>query len=181
MANHVSTWLEVTSDEPQVYQTLKKWFDGKDYTELGNTMFLYNTLYNNGEESEYDRELYSNRMGAKWVYTDNVEADEDTFQMNTVSAWYFIENAIERMGSLLSELDENLLIEFTFQDESLDPIGGGGWYKGEILSFDKEYEWPDEEADDYDEQMDDLWENVEEVCNDLKVEAVSELIDSFDS
>lgn len=178
MANHVSTWMEVTSDEPKVYETLKSWFDGKDYTELGNTMCLYNILYNNGEESEYDRELYTNRMGAKWAYVEEVEAYDDVFQMNVTSAWYYIEGAIDRMGSLLSEIDENVLIEFTFEDESLDPIGGGGWYKGDILAYQQEYEWPDEEADDYDEQMDELWENVHETCTSLKDEALTDLIDN---
>lgn len=47
--------------------------------------------------------------------------------MSTCSAWYYIENAIERLGEILFEIDNDVVLQYTFEDESLDPIGGGGW------------------------------------------------------
>lgn len=176
MANHVMTFVEVLSDEPKVFEKLKEMFDGHDWQTLQDTMFLYNVLYGS---SEYDRGDYTDKIGAKWAHIENVEAYDEAFQMSTCSAWYYIENAIERLGEILFEIDNDVVLQYTFEDESLDPIGGGGWYKNEMITYDDTYEWPDDDADDYDEQMDDLWENVHHIQNELMEEAVRDLMDDY--
>ena len=120
MANHVMTTVEVISKNEDVYKQLTKWFEDKSYSELSDTLFLYHTLYGtDAEDSDYDRGLYTERIGAKWAYIEDVECDEDYFRMNTTSAWYFIEGAIKRLGELLYGIDNEVLIKFTFEDEGL--------------------------------------------------------------
>lgn len=177
MANHVTTTVEVISENPQVFQKLMDWFDGKDYKELGDTMFLYNLLYPNSDE--YDRSEYTDRMGAKWAYIEEVEVDNEYFVMNTTSAWYYIEGAIEQMGSILNEIDDDVLLKFTFEDESLDPIGGGAWYKGELDFDETSYEWPDEDKlspEEYQLEMDSLYEDVYELCTEMMYNSESFLL-----
>lgn len=180
MANHVTTTVEVVSENPQVFQKLMDWFDSKDYKELGDTMFLYNILYPEAAGT-YDRSEYTERIGAKWAYVEDVECGEDYFQMHTTSAWYFIEGAIDKMGQILNEIDENVLLKFTFEDESLDPIGGGAWYNGDMDFEEDTIEWPDEDElteEEYDNEMDSLYENVYSICEELMNGCVSFLLDN---
>lgn len=177
MANHVTTTLEVVSDEPQVFQQLKSWFDNKNWDELSDTMFLYNTLYPEAN-GVYDRSEYTDRMGSKWAYIDDMEIEDDYFRMNVVSAWYFIEYGIDKLGKLLNQIDEKVLLKYTFEDESLDPIGGGAWYKGEMEFEEDSYEWPDEDElseEEYDLEMDSMYENVYTICEELMEDAVTSL------
>lgn len=179
MANHVSTYIQVQSDEPKVYQKLIELFDGKSYEELSDTMTLYNILY--PENEGYDRGEYSELMGSKWVYTDNIEMGDDYFEMATVSAWYYCEGVIERLGSLLSQIDKEVLVSFTFEDESLDPIGGGAWYQNDLVMFEESYEWPDEEElspEEYDEAYDGMWEDVHDITESLKQTAISKVMNN---
>ena len=178
MANHVTTTIEVVSENNNVYKKLSEWFDGKTWEELSNTMFLYETLF--PELGEYDRTEYTDAMGAKWAYVEDVTCDDTYFVMHTTSAWYFIEGGIERMGELLNQIDDDVLIKFTFEDESLDPIGGGAWYKGEMDFDERSYEWPDEDElspEEYDAAMDGMYEDVYEICEELMDTSVSFLTD----
>ena len=167
MANHVTTSLQVTSKNKDVFKQLSKWFEDKPYSELSDTMFLYHILYgNDAEDSDYDRGLYTERMGAKWAYIEDTECYDDYFRMNTTSAWYFIEGAIERLGELLYGIDNEVLIKFTFEDEGLDPIGGGAWYRNEIDFEEESYEQPDEDVlspTEYDAARDVMYEEVYEI------------------
>lgn len=179
MANHVSTYITVESNNPAVYEKLKELFNGKSYDEIAEPITLYNIFY--PENEGYDRSQYSEQMGAKWVYSDNVDFGDDYFEMSTVSAWYFCDGMIKRMGEILSEIDEEVLIKFTFEEETLSPIGGGACYKGKFISYEDEYEWPDEEElsqEEYDEAYDSMWEDVHHICNQLMEDAVRDIIDS---
>lgn len=180
MANHVTTTVEVVSDNPMVFDKLKEWFDGKAWDTLSDTMFLYNILYPEAGGT-YDRGEYSDRMGAKWAYIEDYEIDDLYFRMNTTSAWYFIEGAIDKMGQILNQIDEKVLLKFTFEDESLDPIGGGAWYKGQMDFEEDSMPWPDEDElseEEYNNQMDSLYENVYSICEEFMDDTVSFLLDT---
>ena len=137
------------------------------------TDWLYHRLYG---EKEYDRGVYTEEMGAKWCYVDDLDADEGVFTMTTVSAWYYCEGAIRKIQEILQEVDEEVCIAFTYEDESLDPVGGGACYKGELFTYEDSIGYPDyddyENEEDYDKAMDELYEKVYEVCEELKNEAM---------
>lgn len=177
MANHVDTFVEVLSHEPKVFEKLKELFEGHDEQSLQDTMFLYNALYESGE---YDREDYADKIGAKWAYVEDLQSSGEIFQMNVCSAWFFIETAIRRLGEILFELDDNVVIQYKFENESLDPIGGGGWYKNEMMTYLDSCDWPDDNADDYDEQMNCLRENVRKIEIKLMLAAVRDLLNNQD-
>ena len=178
MANHVTTWIEVQSDKEEVYQSLVDMFRGSTYNEHGDTMWWYRKLYNLDENAEYDRGDYTDRMGAKWCYIDDVAPDEMFFEMTTTSAWDFCDGAIMQLHSILSEIDEDVLIRFTYEDESLSPIGGGGVFRGEMEHYSEDWseKWPDPEDEDYDEKYDSIWDSVYDTKSELMIEACDDLM-----
>lgn len=180
MANHVSTWIEVSSDNDAVFTRLKEMMGDPTYKELMDTMWLYNILYGEGE---YDREIYTDRMSAKWCYVDELELDETSFEMRTTSAWYFPEQAIRQIQYLLKDVDEDVCVSFTYEDESLDPIGGGACYKGELIVYEESVEYPDEDSfdteEEYDQAVEKMWDGVYETCTSLKNEAMVDVYEEM--
>ena len=177
MANHVTTWIEVQSDKEEVYQSLVEMFRGSTYKEHGDTMWWYKKLYPDALD-DYERSIYTERMGAKWCYIDDVAPDEMFFEMTTTSAWDFCDGAIMQLHSILSEIDEDVLIRFTYEDESLSPIGGGGVFRGEMEHYSEDWsdKWPTFEDEDYDEKYDEMWDLVGDAKNELMSEACDDLM-----
>ena len=177
MANEVRTYIEVKSDKNETFKKLQELLGDADYSEMGHTMWLYNRLYDFPNDNEdYDRGDYTEKMGAKWCYVDDMDADEGVFTMTTVSAWYYCEGAIRRLQEILHEVDEEVCIAFTYEDESMDPIGGGACYKGELFTYEDSLEWPNyddyEEESDYDSALEEMYDSVYQICEELKNEAM---------
>ena len=63
----------------------------------------------------------------------------------------------------------------------MDPIGGGACYKGELITYEDSLEWPNsddyEEEEDYDSALEKMYDNVYEICEGLKNEAVVDVYD----
>ena len=173
MANEVRTFIEVKSDKNETFKKLQDLFGGADYKTMYETDWLYHKLYG---EKEYDRGVYTEEMGAKWCFVDDMDADEGVFTMTTVSAWYYCEGAIRKIQEILQEVDEEVCIAFTYEDESLDPIGGGACYKGELFTYEDSLEWPNyddyEEESDYDSALEEMYDSVYQICEELKNEAM---------
>lgn len=176
MANHVTTWIEVQSDKEEVYQSLVDMFRGSSYEEHGNTMWWYKKLYPDALD-DYERSIYTERMGAKWCYVDEVSTDEMFFEMTTTSAWDFCDGAIMQLHNILSQIDEDVLIRFTYEDESLHPVGGGGVFRGEMehYSEDLSHLW-EQEQDENGDYADDMWDKVYDTKNELMIEACDDLM-----
>jgi hypothetical protein len=177
MANEVRTYIEVKSDKNETFKKLQELLGDADYKEMGHTMWLYNQLYDfPNDNEEYDRGDYTEKIGAKWCYVDDMDADEGVFTMTTVSAWYYCEGAIRRLQEILQEVDEEVCIAFTYEDESMDPIGGGACYKGELFTYEDSLEWPNyddyEEESDYDSALEEMYDSVYQICEELKNEAM---------
>jgi len=177
MANEVRTYIEVKSDNNDVFKKLQALLGDADYSEMGHTMWLYNRLYDFPNDNEdYDRGDYTEKMGAKWCWIDDIDRGDEHFTMTTVSAWYYCEGAIRRLQEILQEVDEDVCIAFTYEDESMDPIGGGACYKGELITYEDSLEWPNyddyEEEEDYDSALEEMYESVYEICEELKNEAM---------
>ena len=180
MANHVSTTLTVESENPKVFKQLQKWFLDKPYKELSDTLFLYHTLYGDHPVEDWGR--YIDRMGAKWVYIEEEESDGDYFRMNILSAWYFPKEAIERLGELLSGIDPDVLLKFTFEDEGLNPIGGGAWHRHAIDYEEEEYEQPDEDElspEAYEAAREVMYEEVYHICETIMNACTKFLLEEY--
>ena len=183
MANSVYTYIEVESDEPKVFQKLQSMFpESDDWRTQCDGMFLYRKLYE--ADAEYDRTEFTDRMGAKWCHIEEVDASDDYFYMNTESAWYYCEGAIEQLHSILSEIDEKVWVKFTFDDESpSQPLGGGAVYMGELAMNDVVFDQPDEEDFDTEEKhslaLEDYWELQVEKKTDMQDEAIEYLTHEY--
>jgi len=182
MANEVRTFIEVKSDNNETFKKLQEFLGGADYSEMGHTMWLYNRLYDFPNDNEdYDRGDYTEKMGAKWCWVDDIDRGDEYFTMTTVSAWYYCEGAIRRLQEILQEVDEDVCIAFTYEDESMDPIGGGACYKGELITYEDSLEWPNyddyEEEEDYDSALEEMYDNVYQICEGLKNEAMVDVYD----
>ena len=180
MANEVRTFIEVKSDKNETFKKLQDLFGGADYKTMYETDWLYHKLYG---EKEYDRGVYTEEMGAKWCYVDDLDADEGVFTMTTISAWYFCEGAIRKIQEILQEVDEEVCVAFTYEDESLDPVGGGACYKGEMFTYEESIGYPNyddyENEEDYDTALEEVYDKVYEVCEGLKNEAVVDVYDEM--
>jgi len=178
MANEVRTFIEVKSDNNETFKKLQALLGDADYKTMYETDWLYHKLYG---EKEYDRGVYTEEMGAKWCFVDDLQALPDEFTMTTVSAWYYCEGAIRRLQEILQEVDEDVCIAFTYEDESLDPIGGGACYKGELFTYEDALEYPNyddyEDESDYDSALEEMYDNVYQTCEDLKNEAIVDVYD----
>ena len=177
MANEVRTYIEVKSDKNETFKKLQELLGDADYKEMGHTMWLYNRLYDFPNDNEdYDRGDYTEKIGAKWCWLDDIDQGDENFTMTTVSAWYYCEGAIRRLQEILQEVDEEVCIAFTYEDESLDPIGGGACYKGELFTYEDSLEWPNyddyEEESDYDSALEEMYDSVYQICEELKNEAM---------
>ena len=173
MANHVSTWIEVTSDNNEVYQKMIDMFRGASWEDQQQTMWWYKKLYNLDESVEYDRGEYTEDMGAKWCYIDDSQIEDEYCEINTTSAWSWPKEAIEQLWNVLSEVDEDVEVSFTFEDEGLNFIGGGCMWRGEMVDYSEDWsdKIPNEEDEDYDEKWESLWDNVADAKDELMVEA----------
>jgi len=184
MANEVRTYIEVKSDNNDVFKKLQALLGDADYNEMGHTMWLYNRLYDFPNDNEdYDRGDYTEKMGAKWCWLDDIDRGDENFTMTTVSAWYFCEGAIRRLQEILQEVDKEVCVAFTYEDESLDPIGGGACYKGEMIIHEETLEWPNyddyEEEGDYDEALEEMYDNLFDICDRLKNHAIVEVYEEM--
>lgn len=175
MANHVQTNVKVKSDNPQVYQKLMDILDNTTWKDWENTMFIYN-LVTGGEDDDYDREEYIETIGAKWAYFDEVHLENDSAEFEITSAWNYVEGFIYELSYMLNQIDPKVMIEFHYEDESMNPVGGGAIYKEELINFQTERfgEWPDEDSDDYDllvdEHYEKVWYQKEEFIKEAKYE-----------
>ena len=182
MANHVYTYVEVESENSKVFKKLKEMFPESDtWEQWKHGMYLHNKLYGEGE---YDRSEFTDRMGAKWAYVEEIESEDDYFTLSTESAWYYIEGAIEQLHSILSEIDEKVWVKFTFEDESpSQPLGGGAVYMGELCCNDEVFDSPDEEdydtEEEHDEAMERYWEEQVEKKSDLQQDAIDYLTEEY--
>mgnify|MGYP001169431336 CR=1 FL=1 len=174
MANHVMTWIEVDSDNPDVYEKLNEMFpESDDWETKGQTMYLFDKLY--GEGTEYDRSDYTEAIGAKWCYVE--EADGMEGIIHTTSAWYYPSDAIEQLHHILSKIDEKVLVKFTYEDESYNPVGGGAVYMGELYAEEGDMEYPDEDNFDSEEEYDTAVDHFYDYVSDCKDEHQQNAID----
>ena len=86
MANIINTQIQIESDNPKVFQFLLKWFEGVEYKEYTDTMFIFNKLYSEGK---YDRTDYVDKIGTKWCYpTDWDDEGYDDWNENVRDSLY---------------------------------------------------------------------------------------------
>ena len=117
------------------------------------------------------RDWFSDNVGAKWCYHEDFYNDGSTAEIILTSAWYYPEYLIEHLFKICAEIDENVEIYGTFEDESYTPVGGFAINKYGFESDEEdELEHPDSDDyldddgevdyDRYDEAMEEFYDDV---------------------
>ena len=182
MANIINTHIIIESENPKVFEFLLKWFDGVEYKDYSNTMFIYDNLYGPGKDS-YDRTNYTDKIGAKWCYPVDWDLSEDSDygSINFESAWYPPIQMFEELTKQLHEIDNDVMMSYDWEDENIwNTHGGGAGYKGKFEHLDgdldeynigEEPDWDDEGYDDWNERVrDSLYESKSTLMNRAKDE-----------
>ena len=99
-------------------------------------------------EMENRRDWFSDNVGAKWCYHEDFYNDDSTAEITLTSAWYYPEYLIEHLFKICAEIDEDVEIYGTFEDESYAPVGGFAINKYGFES-DEEDELEHPDSDDY--------------------------------
>jgi len=180
MANNVTTWIKVEEGTPEVYQKLKEMFDEGKSDGAWDTIKFYETLYPEYVDEDYDRETFTERMGAKWCYIEWGEIDDDDFQLTTISAWDWCRGAFERLHEILHEVDPNVVLSCTFEDEYYNFVGGAAIKEvGDLYEYsDDTLEYPQmsdfENTEDYDRAVDKFYDSVNESITSCVDEAIED-------
>lgn len=175
MANHVTTWIEVEKASPKVFKKLKEMFETANNWDTWDSIRFHNTLYPEHTSDEYSREDFTNRMGAKWCYVEDVDCYDDSFNMTTVSAWSWCDAAFKQLHKILNEVDdEDVILTATYEDEGYNFVGGAA-----IKNTDDLYDYDDDtleypENDEDDEIMEAFYEKVGDSMSSCRDEALED-------
>ena len=170
MANEMSTFVKVVSDNPKVAQRLNEIFTPANGGHEANAVSILNAMlgtnYSYNDKEGWDREkdwptqeIWDTYIGPKWMYVE-YDHDDNPENCNIVirSAWYVPAEFLHRLSEELCKIDEDCFIYGTYEDESYDPIGAflyaNDWNDIEDLDEDIDYDriWDD------DEYRDEIWD-----------------------
>ena len=180
MANHITTWIKVEEGSPAVYEKLKSIFNDADNWEAWDSTKFYEALYPEHAGEDYDRETFTERMGAKWCYVEWCDLSDDNFELTTISAWDWCRGAFERLHLLLHEVDEDVVLTCTFEDEGYNFVGGAAIkepgdlydYQDDTLSYPNEDDYESEEA--YQEACEQFYDIVADSMASCRDEALED-------
>lgn len=183
MANEMSTFVKVVSDNPKVAQRLNEIFKPAEGDHEANAVSILNAMlgtnYSYNSKEGWDREvdwptqeIWDTYIGPKWMYVE-YDHDDNPEDCNIVirSAWYVPSEFLHRLSEELCKIDEDCFIYGTYEDESYDPIGAflyaNDWNDIEDLDEDIDYDrmWDD------DEYRDEIW--------DLNKELEDSIVDAY--
>lgn len=169
MANHMETYITIKNGDIKVAEKLKEIFTPKEGEYQVDTEDLVKRIFGEYSPEEYDRGWYIDNIGAKWIYSE-FEYDDNCeyIHLHTTSAWSVPQGLLERLAKVLSEVKEDCYIIGTYEDESYDPCGAfvyAGDYD-DIEDWDGEIDYDKMWEDD--EYRDELYENFNELRDELE-------------
>lgn len=163
MANNVQTSVTVKGSK-ECIDFLEKAFNHEKCENDLSSKWLALTILDEEPENYYDF------LDVKWAHHDDDYRENDTeYYFSLISAWYYPNGYIKNLLDKLLEIDENVIIEGKFEDETYNPIGAFYCKKGvfeEAEEDDMMYPEEDEE-EDFDTALDEFYERVEDVKEEL--------------
>ena len=172
MANHVWSRVVVTSDEKELHQQLEDWFTNLGPTDVRGTV---QPLFGDYETYPIDE------IGSKWIYVEDFDnwSENETY-INFCSAWHFPEGYMEQLAAVVLAMDSSASLEVRGDEESDDFLVGG---YGDINGFscymddspDRPWEEQFDDYNDYDEHINEFYDEVNDVQDDLIERARDEI------
>lgn len=181
MANMMTTYLKIVNLNDETRKKVLDLFSTPENSSYVNIIENLNKVYgeNFTEADGVTREWMDDNVGAKSLEIETSydnQPDSDYLEFILTSAWNVPTNYIEKLVSVLNELDEEVAAYGTYEDESYSPIGAF------VYAYDyddmEDYDEVDvdkmNDDDDYREEMydelyehrDSLWESYLEVKQD---------------
>ena len=165
MANHVSNFIVIHGANSQAVKMVREIFrpefsDDPDVwtTDLVNRVF--DNIWPRGEE-DYDRDWVTENCGAKWFHGHLETDEEDCLQLNLESAWSPVNEWVQRLYEILSQVSPEVWITNKFEDEGYGFAGvalvGKEWINEECINMD---EWEVEKFFEDDELLDSFYEEL---------------------
>ena len=162
MANHVWTRTQVLSEKVEVHEQLFEWFGDLTGWNEPHIRGTVEPIFGKYEKYPMDK------IGPKWILVEDMDDHNNETHITFCSAWSFPEGFMERFVEKMAELDEDVKVKFTADEESDDfLVGGYGSKKGFKWYEDDSPERPweeecEEEGLDYDDEINKFYEEVEE-------------------
>lgn len=161
MANVMTTYVKIINLDTESHKKLVDLFQtkGETFDEREDLLPHFNKLYDrnfNNTDNFYGVPFMMDNVGSKWLRIEFGEWETKNFVEETKetslileSAWNVPTKYLEQLTSVLTEINKEIIVYGTYEDESYEPIGAFVY------------------ADDYDdiEDYDDDIE-VEEMLND---------------
>lgn len=124
MANHVHNFVQLQEANEAASEYFKQFASYFEYDKtFADTCEAIRMIYPEHkeltEEEMNSREFYVNTVGAKWLTPDGCE--DDSFTCTT--AWSSADSLFERLAEKLKELDPNVKLYMTYEDEMPNFVG----------------------------------------------------------
>lgn len=165
MANHVSTTLTIENLDQQSYDKLKEIFNDGTNEYYTDVKHIINKMYDGTDIEQIDDQYnwWVSNIGSKWLEVESSvsEGFETEVQLYLTSAWNVPDEFIQKLRDILVQINNEVVLSGTYEDESLDPIGAFIYAKDydDIEDFDIEVDfdkyWDDDEYKEsiYDELL----------------------------
>jgi hypothetical protein len=166
MANTMSTYVKVCNLNEETFSKVKELFQTEnENSSLVEVSNHFNKLFGtdfNTTDNYMDRSWMDENIGSKWITIEFGDV-EYTPEVDLIieSAWNVPTEYIQQVRDVLIELDKDIVLYGTYEDESYSPIGAFvyGYDYDDIEDYDEEVDskrmWDD---DDYNEEiMDELY------------------------
>jgi hypothetical protein len=157
MANHVDNYIKVTqiSEEGQKVwndivaklERISKDPEGRGEVHLG-LMF-----WDDFDAEGFDRGGMCDKVGAKWAYATDWNAEEGDNFISCYSAWSPVTEFVQWIGAEIAKVDPDVMLSMEYRDEMPNFVG--------IAHF---------MADDENERYELEWDEILELCRDESTE-----------
>lgn len=153
MANIMTTFVKIKNLNEESHSKLVDLFQTKgDRFNEEDLLPHFNKLYDrefNDTDNFYGISFMYDNVGSKWLSiefggwsTENFAKEEDEVDLILESAWNVPKKYLEQLRDVLTEINRDIVIYGTYEDESYNPMGAF------IYAYDYE------DIEDYDEEVD---------------------------
>jgi hypothetical protein len=173
MANNMDTTLTIAKLDEQSFNKLKEIFNDGTNEYYTDTKHAIKQMYGDVDTNSLD--WWYEHIGSKWLTIEASVDDkfEESVQLYLTSAWDVPTPFLEKLRDILVEINKDVVLYGTYQDESLDPQGafvfGYGYDDMEDLDIEIDWDkyWSDDNADDDGEYREWVYQQVLDHCDSL--------------
>jgi hypothetical protein len=141
MANEINNYITIKSKNIKVHDAIKNIFDSGENEPNDNLMADIINFIDGKENIAIDSNNVSEILGANWVRAELLNSEDDFIEIHAISPWEPLNLMCENLCNRLMEIDQGIVIENIFEEESYENVGASYYSK----------EYSDEEFIDMDD------------------------------